>query len=133
MDKLLKNAQKPNYAALPEKWSYYELKDYFDGISGIPFKMAACSYLSNVEGLGDYFDLHAFFDFQAYLVLASMGLKEDVMFKPGCEEYDRLRENIEYFLKGNCDDWTLTKKDLSLMKEDCKKVNAIYYKGDKQH
>ena len=127
MDKLLKNAQKPNYAALPEKWSYYELKDYFDGISGIPFKMAACSYLSNVEGLGDYFD------FQAYLVLASMGLKEDVMFKPDCEEYDRLRENIEYFLKGNCDDWTLTKKDLSLMKEDCKKVNAIYYKGDKQH
>ena len=130
MNNLIIGAEKPDYAKMPDKWSYCELKDYFDGMAGIPFKMAACSFLSNVEGLGDYFDAHVFFDFQAYLVLASAGISEDVMFAPGSDEYDSLRQNIEYFMSGKYDDWTCGKKDAEKMKADCKAVYEIYFKGE---
>ena len=120
------NSSKPDYSTYREYWSYEELKDYFDGICGVPFKMAACTFLSNVEGMGDYMDLHPFFEFQGYLAIAAAGLTENVMFKPGSEEYEYLVENAGNFLSGDFDEWTVTKKDNAAMKKDCSAVLKTY-------
>lgn len=94
------NAAKPQYSEMGECWSYDELKSYFDEIVDCPFHIAACTFLSNVEGLGDYFDKHPFFDFQAYLIIAVFGINEGFVYSPVTDEFNRLKADIEYFLSG---------------------------------
>lgn len=132
MENCFVNSSKPDYSKFRDKWSYEDLKEYFDGITGVPFKMAACTFLSNVEGLGDYMDLHPFFEFQGYLAIAVAGLNENVMFKPGSEEFEYLVATVETFLSGNFDNWTVTKKECTAIKKDCSAVLKIYSKEKRE-
>lgn len=131
MDKFWINCKKPQYSHECDCWSYSELKDFFDGISCVPFKMAACNFLSNVEGMGDFLDKHPFFDFQGYLIIAAAGLREEIMFRPGSAEYNDLKEGIDNFMSGRYDGWTMSKEDLAVMKKDCRDVGKIYFKEKK--
>ena len=122
------NAAKPQYSEIGECWSYDELKSYFDEIVDCPFHIESCTFLSNVEGLGDYFDKHPFFDFQAYLIIAVFGINEGFVYSPVTDEFNRLKADIEYFLSGKIDAWAMDKANLTAMKNDCKKVWDVYFK-----
>ena len=128
MESQMINAAKPQYSEIGECWSYDELKSYFDEIVDCPFHIAACTFLSNVEGLGDYFDKHPFFDFQAYLIIAVFGINEGFVYSPVTDEFNRLKADIEYFLSGKIDSWAMDKANLTAMKNDCKKVWDVYFK-----
>ena len=55
MKNLIIGAEKPDYAKMPDKWSYCELKDYFDGMAGIPFRS------SDIADVLMLFDIEAMF------------------------------------------------------------------------
>ena len=130
MESILARVKKPSYSDLSDVWSYDEMKMYFNEIVDCPLNVAACTFLSNAEGLGDYLDKHPFFDFQAYLVIASFGLAEGFVYSPETEEYVRLKENLDYYLTGKCDTWSMSKYDRNEMKKDAQKVWDAYYKEE---
>lgn len=127
MESRLATATIPDYDGINDGWSYEDLKMYFNEIIDCPFTVAVCAFLSNVEGLGDFFDKHPFFDFEAYLILAVYGIEEGFVFDPNTEEYSRLKADVEYFLTGKCDAWVMNKSDLSVIKSDASKVWNVYF------
>lgn len=126
--KLLTNENAPDYNALKQWYGYDELKDYFMRLlDHSDIRSATKRFLSNVEGLGDYFDKHALFDFQAYLVLNVVWFeRENKALNFLSPEYKKFTENLRAFLNGDYDSWC-NKSDLDSMKNDAKKLVRLYY------
>ena len=124
----LQNEEKPNLDKSVEVWSYAELKKYFhDLVASGDVNLATRSFLSNVEGLGDYFDKHKFFDFQAYLILNLYWFENhNKVLNFLTLEYKYFAQNIKMLLDGKFDDWT-TSGDLASMKADANKLTKLYY------
>lgn len=128
MDFLLETAQAPKYATYEDVWKYSELKKYFERLM-VDYELMSATklFLSNVEGLGDYFDNHAFFDFQAYLILNVFWYeKKKKKLDPDTDEYKRFSVNIKVFVSGKCDKWAINKKELDYMKSDCSEIMEYY-------
>lgn len=124
----LSNVEAPKYALYVDDWKYSELKNYFEKLStNYELMSATKTFLSNVEGLGDYFDAHPFFDFQAYLILnVAWFEKNKMILSSDTQEYECFQKNMVTFMSGKCDRWAKNKKELDLMKADCKKIYDYY-------
>ena len=102
-------------------------KYFYDLVASSEVNSATRCFLSNVEGLGDYFDKHKFFDFQAYLILNLYWFENhNKVLNFLTLEYKYFAQNIKMLLEGKFDDWT-TSGDLASMKADASKLTKLYY------
>ena len=60
--------------------------------------------------------------------IAVFGINEGFVYSPVTDEFNRLKADVEYFLSGKIDSWTMDKADLTAMKNDCKNVWDVYFK-----
>ena len=128
----LKGVDKPDFEPSFDVMSYGEMKNYFHALAkGGDAMFATKSFLSNVEGLGDYLDKHKFFDFQAYLILNLYWFeKHGKVLNYLTLEYRNFAENLQLLMSDKIDGWA-SAEDVELMKCDANKLLKLYYLEEK--
>ncbi len=128
---VLQSDGEPSYDFVGESWRYVEIKRYFDQlVKHDSVESATKRFLSNVEGLGDFFDRHAFFDFQAYLVLNTYWYEKcNKALNFLTPEYENFSRNLAMLISGALDGWC-DKTDIMEMKSDAEVLKKIYYLED---